>query len=110
MPETDFLSESVEPINPQQVIYLLRNKGPNDPEARSLLEAWILQYEEQVVESADPATASVLLNVYRARLYLAADHHECARENFEEARQQSYQFGLDELSQRIEDEMNRAGL
>ena len=86
---------------------LLKERGVEDPEARSLLDSWTRGQESEVKESSDPATAAIELNLRKARLYFAAGHGEEAFESFEAAQMQARNENRDELYQTIIAEMDR---
>lgn len=90
----------------QKLIRLLKEKGIEDPEARSLLISWTIEQERQVEESVDPE-APIQFNLRRGRLYFEAGYIEEAFENFEAARTQAWNERRDKLYQAIMEEMDK---
>ena len=90
----------------QQLVWLLKEKGVQDPEAREFLDKWTREQEKRVEESQDPE-AAIQFNLKRARLYLEAGYVEEAFENFEAARTQAWNEQRNELYQAIMKEMDQ---
>jgi hypothetical protein len=63
-----------------RLIAILREKGPDDAEARKLLNGW-LDAEEAKVKAADSPRANVEFSLKQARLYAAAGGVESAFDN-----------------------------
>lgn len=85
---------------------LLRERGVEDLEARSLLDSWTREQEGEVKKSGDPATATIELNLRKARLYFAAGYGSEALESFEAARMQAWNESKEELYRAIMAEMD----
>ncbi|GEM_PF-4367511 len=80
----------------------------DDPEAIKLMTRWI-EEQQRLVEASDPKDAkpSILLNLQRARLYLAAGCKEEARKDFEDALYQAQLEKQNELWEAIMQEMRQ---
>ncbi len=94
--------ESVE----RHLIWLLKEKGVENPEARSFLDGWTREQESEVKKSSNPAAAAIELNLRKARLYFAAGYGDEAFESFEAARMQARNESREELYQAIMAEMS----
>ena len=90
----------------RHLIQLLKEKGVENSEARSLLDGWTREQEGEVKKSRDPATAAIELNLRKARLYFAAGYANEALESFEAARMQARNENREELYEAILAEMN----
>ena len=90
----------------QRLIRLLKEKGAEDPEAKSLLDTWTREQEEQVEKENNP-NGAIELNLRWARLYFEAGYADEAFENFEAARMQAWNENKQELYQAIMAEMDK---
>lgn len=99
-----FEQETIE----KRLVKLLKEKGPEDPEAFSLLTSWIVEQEQQVERSGNPE-AAIQFNLRRARLYFDAGYIDESLENYEAAQTQAWNEGRDELYQKITDEIQKQG-
>jgi hypothetical protein len=90
----------------QKLISLLREKGPEDGEARDLLISWTIEQERLVEQSSDPE-APIQLNLRRARLYFEAGYIDEAMENFEAAADQAWNEKRNELYEAVMEEMDQ---
>lgn len=98
----------------ETLIKLLKERGPQDPEARALLLQWDSIQEAETREMEDPL-GRITLNLRRARLYFKSGYTEEARESFDTAREQAWldqpgNEGLGNIRRQIIDEMESLGL
>ncbi|MGB7957331.1 MAG: hypothetical protein WCF77_00605 [Minisyncoccia bacterium] len=63
--------------NEQQLITLLREKGPQDPEVRAMFDEWCLE-EEAGATAANTSRANIEVQLKRAKLYRAAGGNDSA--------------------------------
>ena len=91
----------------QRIVRLLKEKGAEDPETKSLLNAWTIEQEKQVEQLPDYHVAQIQFNLRRARLYFDAGYVDEAFENFEAARMQAWNENRKELYQAIMAEMDK---
>ena len=89
----------------QQLAQLLKEKGAEDSETKSLLLSWTLEQERLVDQSADRLEAAIQFNLRRARLYFEAGYLEEAFENFDDAADQARNEQRSELYQEIVNEI-----
>jgi hypothetical protein len=61
----------------QRLITLLREKGPEDPEARAMFDEWCLE-EEAGAMAANTSRANIEVQLKRAKLYRAAGGNDSA--------------------------------
>ena len=80
----------------------MRESGKDDPEAKELLVKWTIQEEEKVPNMPE---GPIEHNLKRARLYYEAGYHDEALENFDAALYQAEQEVLEDLRQKIENEI-----
>jgi len=91
----------------QEVITTLKE---NKEGARELLQELLIEKENEVKESKDPARAAIELNVYRARLYYKVGTDEALEESFndyEDAISQALNEGRTDLANQIIAEENK---
>jgi len=89
---------------------LLKEKGLENTETRSLLNSWTLEQEKLAEKSKDYKAAQIEVNLKRARLYFAAGYIDETFENFEDARMQAWNENREELYQAIMSEMDKLDL
>ncbi|MEQ1500409.1 MAG: hypothetical protein ABL917_03515 [Parcubacteria group bacterium] len=77
-------------IDIQEVLERLRATGPEDPETMELVLKWT-QYQEELVRRVNTSKATMMFNILRSDVYLAAGDREGALECLEEARLQAHQ-------------------
>lgn len=90
----------------QQLVWLLKEKGVEDPEARKFLDNWTREQEKLVEQSDDYHLEQIQFNLRRARLYFEAGYVDEAFENFEAARTYAWNEQRDELYQAIMKEID----
>lgn len=87
-------------IEKQRVLEALRAKGLEDPETKALVIKWTEEQEEIVARENTPR-ATIVFNIERADLYLAAGDVEGELECLEDALYQAEQEGETELALQI---------
>jgi hypothetical protein len=111
MVEREPIREATESAD-DKLVRLLSENGPDDPEARVLLDNWTRDQEKMVGESADQARSAIELNIRRARLYIRAGFVKEGIENIAAALEQAWherredlvaviQQGLDEVQRSV---------
>jgi hypothetical protein len=94
----------------QQLVKLLKEKGPEDTEFKETFTKWTIGQEQKVEKSSDYKNEQIHFNIRRARIYFEAGYLEDAFESFENARTQAWNEQFEELYKSIMDEMDRLGL
>ncbi len=87
-------------IEKAEVIEMLRTRGFDDLEVRSLVLEWTIQ-QETLVAIEYTARASITFNMDRADLYMAIGDTDGALQALEDARLQAHSEGETELYDRI---------
>lgn len=77
-------------IETEELLKRLRSTGPEDPETKALVMQWTLEQEE-LVRRVNTSKATLMFNILRSDVYLAAGDSDGALECLEEARVQAYQ-------------------
>jgi len=106
-PDNNDLEQIKTPDKKQEVINALKEGKEN---AQELLRALIMEKENEVKKSADPATAAIELNVYRARLYFEVGTDDALAESlndYEDAIEQALNEGKEELANQIMSERTK---
>ena len=75
--------ENNEKIEKETVLEALRTKGPEDPETKEMVIKWTIQREAEV-DKENTNRASIIFNIERTDLYLAAGDVEGALEHLED--------------------------
>ena len=97
----------------QQLVRLLKEKGPEGPEYKELLNDWLKKEELKVRELEDEFAAMELnlkISLKCARIYFEAGYLDDAYENFEAARMQAHHSGMKDLYDAIMKEMDEKNL
>ncbi|MFZ2522113.1 MAG: hypothetical protein WAX44_01215 [Minisyncoccia bacterium] len=82
-------NESIE-IETEEVLERLRATGPDDPETMKFVMEWTFQQEE-LVRRVNTSKATMMFNILRSDVYLAAGDKDEALQCLEEARMQAHQ-------------------
>ncbi len=84
----------------------LKNRGVENVEVKSELEAWAKEQEHKVEEGGGTPELRIAFEIDRARLYAAADRYDEALETLEWARYAALQEGRLELAAMVDEEIN----
>lgn len=96
---------SDEVITEQELAQILREKGPESPEANALLIQWMEREERRVDLVEDRAGATIDFNRRCGHLYLAAGWMAQGIENLEAAAEMARQEKRDDLFREIKREI-----
>lgn len=105
----DFMSEL--PTNPEdtiekRIVRLMREKGPEDPEARSLLVQWI-EEQQKIADSTPNPVGRYDLAINKAQLYRDAGLVADATQALEDALQMAVQEGEPDCWDRVYSELQK---
>lgn len=87
-------------IKKTDVIESIKSKGVSNPETISMITAWTLQEEARVARE-NTSRATIVFNIERADLYVAAGDIQGALECLEDARLQAHNENETDLYQQI---------
>ncbi len=92
---------NIEKIEKEKVLEMLRLNGFEDPKTKEMVIGWTKQREAEVEKSENPNHESIVFNIERTDLYLAARDKDGAIENLNDALQQAEQENEVELQNQI---------
>jgi len=100
MEQSANLENNQEKIEKVKLIEALQVNGSEHPETKALMIKWIKQRETEV-EKENTSRATIVFNIDRADLYIAANDMEGALEHLEDTLMQTRQEGEKELGDQI---------
>jgi hypothetical protein len=93
-------------VREDEVVRILRERGFEDPLARTYLGRLAEQHEEEALKRSDAARANTECALKLARVYYLAGHVEVALQELESSRMEAWNRGDQSLYERIENIMD----
>jgi hypothetical protein len=93
-------------IETEELLSTIRANGLKDPETMRMVQEWTA-WQQELVDRVNTSQATMMFNILRADVYLAAGDVGGAWECLEEARFQAQQEGEDTLYKMIMQKMDK---